>query len=67
MSDVYSSDFAPNPDSAVDVLAFILCPLSAFAPTGDADELEAVADLIGPIKEEAVRRWMDGDQARRRN
>ena len=67
MSEVYSSGFSPNPDSAVDVLAFVFCPLSAFAPAGDEEELAAVADLIGPVKEEAIQRWMEGDKARRRN
>ena len=67
MSDVYSSGFTPNPDSAVDVLAFVFCPLSAFAPTGDFEELEAVAELIGPLKEQAVKRWIDGAAARSRN
>jgi len=28
-----------------------------FAPTGDPDEIAAVAELIEPAKAEAVRRW----------
>jgi hypothetical protein len=28
-----------------------------FAPTGDPDEVAAVAELIEPAKAEAVRRW----------
>jgi hypothetical protein len=59
MSDVYSSNFEPNPHDALDVLAFILCPLRVFAPTGEASELQAVAELIGPAKAEAVRRWYE--------
>lgn len=59
MSPVYSSGFSPDPHSARDVLAFVLCPLEAFAPGGDADEIEAVAEMIGPAKEEAVRRWQE--------
>jgi hypothetical protein len=59
MSPVYSSGFAPDPNSARDVLAFVLCPLEAFAPGADADEIEAVAEMIGPAKEEAVRRWQE--------
>jgi hypothetical protein len=57
MSGDYSSGLAPNPHDALDVLAFVLCPLRAFAPTGEAAEMEAVAELIGPAKAEAARRW----------
>lgn len=57
MSCLYSSDFSPDPHDALDVLAFILCPVAAFAPGGDADELAAAAEMIGPAKAEAVRRW----------
>ncbi len=56
---VYSSAMSPNPASALDVLAFILTPASAFAPTGDDEELAAVAELLGSAKAEAVRRWQD--------
>lgn len=56
---VYSSAFAPNPGSALDVLAFILTPAAAFAPTGDDEEVAAVAELLGNAKAEAVRRWQD--------
>ena len=64
MSDVYSSGFEPDPHSAIDVLAFVLCPLAVFAQTGDPDELEAVAELITPAKAEAVRRWYAAQQER---
>ena len=57
MSDVYSSNFEPDPCDARDVLAFVLCPPQAFVPCGDEDEMEAVAELIQPAKEEAIRRW----------
>jgi hypothetical protein len=56
---VYSSALSPNPASALDVLAFILTPAAAFAPTGDDEELAAVAELLGSAKAEAVRRWQD--------
>lgn len=56
---VYQSSMAPDPRSARDVLAFVLCPLEAFAPAGDADELAAVEELITPAKIEAVRRWYE--------
>jgi hypothetical protein len=59
MSPVYSSGYSPDPKSARDVLAFVLCPLEAFAPGADAQEIEAVAEMIGPAKEEAVRRWQE--------
>jgi hypothetical protein len=67
MSPVYSSGFQPDPHSAVDVLAFVLCPLQAFAPGADHDEIEAVAEMIGPAKEEAVRRWAEADRLSRAN
>ena len=54
---LYQSPLTPDPRSAIDVLAFVLCPLEAFAPAGDADELAAVEELIQPAKIEAVRRW----------
>ncbi|RMH39450.1 MAG: hypothetical protein D6689_16525 [Deltaproteobacteria bacterium] len=57
MSCIFSADYSPDPYDALDVLAFVLCPVRAFAPTGDAAELEAAAELIGPAKAEAVRRW----------
>ena len=57
MSAHYSSQFTPDPFDARDVLAFVLCPTAAFAPSGDADEIEAVAALMAPAKAEAVRRW----------
>jgi hypothetical protein len=65
MSTVYSSGIEPDPSDALDVLAFVLCPLRAFAPAGDEAELEAVAEMIGPAKEEAVRRWQEVYRARR--
>ena len=39
------------------VLAFVLTPVEAFARVDDPDELEAVAELLGSAKEEAVKRW----------
>ena len=49
--------YAPNPEDAVDVLAFVLCPARAFAPAGDEEELDAVRELLAPMKLEAVKRW----------
>jgi hypothetical protein len=54
---LYSSSYTPDPRSALDVLAFVLTPVRAFAETGDPDELEAVAQLLGSAKHEAVKRW----------
>ena len=54
---VYQSAMTTDPGSAIDVLAFLLCPLEAFAPAGDADELAAIEELIQPAKIEAVMRW----------
>jgi hypothetical protein len=56
---VYSSSFAPDPASARDVLAFVLAPAEAFAPGGDADEIEAVTELLDSAKTEALLRWYD--------
>ena len=66
MSCIYSSQYEPDPDDALDVLAFVLCPVRAFAPTGDADELEAAELMIAPAKAEAVKRWHAGFLARAR-
>jgi hypothetical protein len=52
---LYSSTYQPNPRSALDVLAFVLTPVQAFAT--DPDELEAVAELLGAAKLEAIARW----------
>jgi hypothetical protein len=57
MNALFSSSFTPDPFDARDVLAFVLCPMAAFAPSGDADEIEAVTALIAPAKAEAARRW----------
>ncbi len=54
---LFQSSMTPDPRSAIDVLAFVLCPIEAFAPCGDADELAAVEELIAPAKCEALRRW----------
>ena len=67
MSDLYSSDFTPDPHDAVDVLAFVLCPLRVFAPSGDESEIQAVAELIGPAKAEAVRRWYEAHREQQLN
>lgn len=52
---LYSSTYQPDPRSALDVLAFVLTPVQAFAT--DPDELEAVAELLGAAKSEAIERW----------
>jgi hypothetical protein len=54
---LFASGFTPDPASARDVLAFVLCPPEVFAPSGDPEEVAAVAELIEPAKIEAVRRW----------
>jgi hypothetical protein len=52
---LYSSSYQPDPRSALDVLAFVLTPNEAFA--SDPEELEAVAELLGAAKSEAIERW----------
>lgn len=65
--DIYSSGYSPNPESALDVLAFVLCPAAAFATGAGEDELEAVAEIMGPAKAQAVRRWHAAVLAGRQN
>jgi hypothetical protein len=67
MSSVYSSGFEPDPHDALDVLAFVLCPVQVFAPAGDEDEMQAVAELIAPAKAEAVKRWYEAFVLRSQN
>lgn len=67
---LYSSSYQPDPRSARDVLAFVLTPVEAFAHVDDPEELEAVTELLGSAKEEAVKRWFtlrDEDSAAIRN
>ena len=52
---LYSSSYQPDPRSALDVLAFVLTPVGAFA--SDPDELEAVSEILGAAKSEAIARW----------
>lgn len=54
---LYSSNYQPDPGSARDVLAFVLTPVAAFAQVDDPEELEAVTELLGSAKEEAIQRW----------
>ncbi len=54
---LYSSSYQPDPKSARDVLAFVLTPIAAFAQVDDPDEMEAVAELLGEAKNEAIQRW----------
>lgn len=56
---LYASSYTPDPRSAVDVLAFILTPASAFAAGGDDEELAAVTELLGEAKTVAIQRWLD--------
>ena len=52
---LFTSTYTPDPRSALDVLAFVLTPVEAFA--SDPDELEVVAELLGAAKAEAIERW----------
>lgn len=54
---LYSSSYQPDPKSARDVLAFVLTPVEAFAHVDDPEEMEAVTELLGEAKEEAIKRW----------
>ncbi len=59
--------FAPDPESVLDVLAFVLCPPSVFAPDADGEELEAIRELMLPAKTEAVRKWTQAEAAKHRS
>lgn len=52
---LYASTYQPDPRKALDVLAFVLTPVEAFA--SGPEELEAVEELLGAAKDEAVKRW----------
>jgi len=52
---LFSSTYQPNPTSALDVLAFVLTPVDAFASS--PDEIEAVSVILGAAKCEAIERW----------
>jgi hypothetical protein len=47
-----------DPENAVDALAVVLCPVELFAPDGDEDELEAVREMMAPMREEVVQRFL---------
>ena len=64
---VYSSSYQPDPKSALDVLAFVLTPATAFANAGDPDELAAVAEMLDSAKKQAVERWYALHGAARRS
>jgi hypothetical protein len=61
---LFTSTYTPDPKRALDVLAFVLTPIEAFA--SDPDELEAVAELLGAAKSEAIERWQSLQTEERR-
>jgi len=61
---LYSSTYQPDPRNALDVLAFVLTPISAFAQ--DAEEIEVVTELLNAAKSEAIERWQTLHAASRR-
>ena len=52
---LFSSTYQPNPQSALDVLAFVLTPIGAFA--SGPEEIEAVSVILEAAKAEAIERW----------
>jgi len=52
---LFSSTYQPNPRNALDVLAFVLTPVAAFA--SGPEEIEAVAVILEAAKTEAIERW----------
>ena len=52
---LFSSTYQPNPRNALDVLAFVLTPVGAFASS--PDEIEAVTAILSAAKCEAIERW----------
>ncbi len=67
MSAIYSSGIEPDPGDALDVLAFLLCPVDVFAPGGSDEEHAAIVEMLAPAKEEAVRKWLEADFLRTTN
>ena len=67
---LFTSTYTPDPKNALDVLAFVLTPIEAFAHVDNPEELEAVSELLGEAKEEAIKRWFtlrDEDRKHVRN
>jgi hypothetical protein len=64
---MHDTGLSPDPESAIDVLAFVLCPARAFAPAGSERELAAVREMMRPMKAEACRRFARIASARRRS
>ena len=62
---LFSSSYQPNPRSALDVLAFVLTPVGAFA--SDPSEREAVAEILSAAKSEAIARWQSLRSAAQRS
>jgi hypothetical protein len=63
----FDAGFRPDPESATDILAFVLCPLAVFAPQAGADELAEVAECLRPMREEAIRRFVEHHAALRKS
>ena len=54
---LFTSSYSPDPARALDVLAFVLTPVEAFGPVEHPEEREAVEELLGEAKAEAIKRW----------
>ncbi len=67
MSDRTTRALLDDEGSATQVLAFVLCPASAFAPDAEAEEVAEVAALMLPLKTEAIRRFAIELERRRRS
>ena len=64
---IYSSGIEPDPHDVHDVLAFVLCPVSAFVERGASECTSAVMEVLGPAKAAAVRVWLEVDRQRGAN
>jgi hypothetical protein len=62
---LFSSTYQPNPRNALDVLAFVLTPVGAFA--SGPEEIEAVTAILGAAKSEAIERWQSLRSAAQRS
>jgi hypothetical protein len=62
---LFSSTYQPNPSNALDVLAFVLTPVDAFA--SGPDEIEAVTAILDAAKCEAIARWQSLHSESQRN
>lgn len=60
---IYSYPKAAGPESAIDVLAFVLSRPEVILPGVSPEELEAAGDLLDEVKANVIARWVERGQA----